>query len=140
MLRRKLKDFVVIAGILLTASISPAMAETGKAPDPMAVKRGSDLYSRHCISCHQKDGVGEMIPWGIRNPNYLAAMPLNESSHAWHHGDKQLIQMIQRGNQRMPPFSGVLTVSEIGDIVAYMKSLWSERIVACQGPKHMSCM
>lgn len=130
----------MLSSIALLILVGPSAAQTGKVPDTMEVKRGLNLYTSNCMSCHQKEGVGEAIPWGIRNPEYLAAMPLNESSHAWHHGDEQLIQMIQKGNQRMPPFEKILSTSELRDVVAYIKSLWSSKIVACQGPKHMSCM
>lgn len=119
-------------------------AETGQAPAPEAVALGKQLYDKHCQVCHQKDGVGEPpIPWSIREPGYFTAMPLNESSHAWHHSDEQLAQVILDGlrrTNRMPAFKLILSEKEAYDIVAYIKSLWSARIIACQGPKHMSCM
>ena len=70
-------------------------------------------------------------------------MPLNETSHAWHHSDEQLISSILNGlerTKRMPAFKQFFSEKEASDIVAYIKSLWPSRIVACQGPKHMSCM
>ena len=111
-------------------------AETGKAPDPEAVVRGKALYAVHCIKCHQKDGVGETpIPWSIRRIGDIPAMPLNETSHAWHHGDEQLASVILNSlgkDHRMPAFKNVLLAEQAFDIVAYMKSLWSPRIIACQ--------
>ncbi|MFQ6023847.1 MAG: c-type cytochrome [Acidiferrobacterales bacterium] len=131
--------------LLLVAFFSGIVhAETGKAPDPKAVVLGNKLYEKHCQVCHQKDGVGENpIPWSIRNPEYLTAMPLNETSHAWHHSDEELVKMIREGlrrTNRMPAWKSVLSEKEAYDIVSYIKSLWSPRIIACQGPKHMSCM
>lgn len=70
-------------------------------------------------------------------------MPLDETSHAWHHSDEQLVETILEGLQRtdrMPPRKGLLSRSEAHQLVAYIKSLWSPRIIACQGPAHMSCM
>ena len=72
---------------------------------------------------------------------YSSTMPLNETSHAWHHGDEQLVSIILKGLRRtknMPSFKGVISEKEAYDIVAYIKSLWSPRIIACQGPKHMT--
>ncbi len=119
-------------------------AETGKIPDPKSVVLGKKLYEKHCLVCHQKDGVGEkQIPWSIRRPDYFTAMPLNETSHAWHHSDEQLKKIILKGlrrTNRMPAFREVLSEKEAYHIVSYIKSLWSPRIVDCQGPKHMSCM
>ena len=121
-----------------------ANAETGKKPDPQAVILGEKLYEDYCQACHQKDGVGErQIPWGIRHPKYFTAMPLNETSHAWHHSDEQLAGMILNGlrrTNRMPASKQILSETDAYNIVAYIKSLWSPRIIACQGPKHMSCM
>jgi mono/diheme cytochrome c family protein len=130
--------------LLVTAVSSTINAETGKKPDPQAVARGKVLYERYCQTCHKKDGVGEPpIPATIRKPGYLTAMPLNETSHAWHHTDEQLVETILEGlrrTNRMPGWKNVLTEKQARDIVAYIKSLWSPRILACQGPKHMSCM
>lgn len=119
-------------------------AETGKPPHKQNVLAGKNLYDKHCINCHQKEGTGEeKLPISILRPGFVSAMPLDESSHAWHHSDKQLANTILkglRGNGRMPVFEGVLSREDADNLVAYIKSLWSPRIIACQGPKHMSCM
>ena len=117
-------------------------AETNKAPSADDVKKGKPLYETHCMTCHQKNGVGQpTIPWGIRSLTYFPAMPLNETSHAWHHSDEQLQQRILKGiKNRMPAFQSTLTEQQAAYLVAYIKSLWSAEIIACQGPKHMSCM
>jgi len=121
-----------------------AIAETGKMPDIKNIIFGNILYKKHCLICHKKDGVGEPeIPLSIKLPGYFTAMPLNETSHAWHHSDEQLIDTILNGlkrTKRMPAFNSIISVKEAEDLVAYIKILWSPRIIACQGPKHMSCM
>ena len=126
-------------------AINTAMAETGVRANPAAVARGATLYENHCLSCHQKYGAGEpRPPWSIRRPDLIEAIPLNESSHAWHHTDEQLVITILDGNQRsrlrMPTFRNVLSMKDASDLVAYLKSLWSDRILSCQGPEHMRCM
>ncbi len=119
-------------------------AETGKAPDPGAVIQGKILYEKYCLICHQKDGVGEeQLPWGVRLPEFTPAMPLNETSHAWHHADEGLAITILEGprsTKRMPAFKNILSREDVRKTIAYIKSLWSPRIIACQGPKHMRCM
>lgn len=139
-----LGTFKFVGFFLLLLFGGSVSAETGKAPDPQAVVHGKQLYEQYCQACHKKDGVGEPpIPSSIRKPGYLTAMPLNETSHAWHHGDEQLAEIILQGlkrTNRMPGWKTVLSEKEAHDIVAYIKSLWSPRILACQGPKHMSCM
>lgn len=132
-------------GALLLLFLSPqVVAETGQPATPTEIAEGKPLYERYCLSCHGVNGVGEpSIPNTIRAPGYLTAMPLNETSHAWHHSDEQLIETILNGlqrTQRMPAWRGVLSEYEAGLIVGYIKSLWRPEIVACQGPRHMSCM
>jgi mono/diheme cytochrome c family protein len=121
-----------------------ALAETGKRGSEHAVKRGKKLFEAHCQSCHGKNGVGQPpIPWSIRNPKYITPPALDDSQHAWHHSDENLIKTILEGSPRtsqMPAWKNVLSRRDAADLVAYMKSLWSDRALACQGPKHMSCM
>ncbi|MCW8944514.1 MAG: cytochrome c [Sedimenticola sp.] len=120
------------------------VAATGQPATPDEISKGRTLYERFCLSCHGENGVGESpIPKYIRAPGYLTAMPLNETSHAWHHSDEQLVDTILNGLQRtkrMPSWKGVLSEAEARSVVGYIKSLWSSRIIACQGPRHMSCM
>ena len=136
-----LKNFAVAIALLLSQSL---LAETGQRPTDRSVAAGKALYEQYCQSCHKRDGVGENpVPPLIKVPGYLVAMPLNETSHAWHHSDEQLVEAILNGLQRkprMPAWKGILTAQQASQIVAYIKSLWSDRILACQGPRHMSCM
>ena len=132
---------------VLALSLLPGIvvAETGQPPDDQAVSRGAQLYEQYCQACHKKDGVGEPpIPWSIRRSDYVVSMPLDASSHAWHHGDEQLVRTILEGNPRsrtrMPQWKNVISDADTLDLVAYIKSLWPPRILACQGPKHMQCM
>ncbi len=133
----------LLATLLLGTNES--LAETGKRDTQELIERGARLYQDYCAICHGKEGIGEpSIPWSIRRPDYIAAMPLNESSRAWHHGDDNLMRIILKGNPRsrtrMPIWDGVLSVDQARDLVAYIKSLWGDRILECQGPRHMSCM
>ncbi len=136
-------SLVSLLFLLLVTSV--AQAEAGEQPDPKSAARGRQLYDAHCVACHKRNGVGELaVPWSIRRTDFIEAMPLNETSHAWHHGDEQLIGMIldgtARSRTRMPVWRSILSEQDAADLVAYLKSLWSHRIVSCQGPKHMDCM
>lgn len=141
------KTWYPTASLLVTLMLVTAgsLAETGERDSPERIKNGAGLYQQYCSACHGENGVGEpSIPWGIRRLDYITAMPLDESSHAWHHGDANLVQMILHGTPRsrtrMPVWNGVLSETQVRDLVAYIKSLWSDRILDCQGPRHMSCM
>lgn len=133
-----------VASTFLLLLSQNVFSETWVAPNPTEVEAGKVLYERYCQTCHQKDGRGEApIPKFLRVPGYITAMPLDETSHAWHHTDEQIISTIQNGLKhapRMPAWKSVLTEVEATQLVAYIKSLWSKKILACQGPKHMTCM
>ena len=107
--------------------------------------RGQNLYVKKCQSCHGKDGVGENYSMqSLSNKEYIMAPALNTSAHAWHHTDEALGQTILDGSPRTPRMvawkhSGVST-EDAHDLVAYIKSLWTQRELDCQGPKHMQCM
>ena len=120
-----------------------AFAETGKPPDPRAAHRGVPLYQKYCQACHGKRGVGETLSFSAYIHREIIAPALDDSQHAWHHSDDDLTAFILNGSPRtprMPAWKGTLTEPQVRDIVAYIKSLWGARAIACQGPKHMSCM
>ena len=137
-----LKSFSFLVLVMFSYNV---LAETGKRGSLEEVEKGRVLYKDYCQACHGSAGIGEPpIPIGVRRLDYIVAIPLNESSHAWHHGDDNLVQTILHGNQRsklrMPVWNGILSEAQARDLVAYIKTFWSDRILACQGPKHMSCM
>ena len=73
----------------------------------------------------------------------FVAPALNDDAHAWHHPDRQLIEMILNGssrNQRMIAWKATLSRENAENLVAYIKNLWSFRSLACQGGRHMKCM
>lgn len=82
-----------------------------------------------------------------RLPNgRLPAPPHDDSGHTWHHSDRQLFTIVKYGLQAiapgyqsdMPTFEGVLTDAEIGEVLAYIKSTWSDRAKAYQADRTKS--
>lgn len=110
-----------------------------------SAERGRKLFGEHCQSCHGVEGVGETYSVeALTDKQYIMAPALDDTAHAWHHTDDALVEMILNGSQRTERMKAWqqegLTEYDARDLVNYMKSLWSERILACQGPKHMQCM
>ena len=72
------------------------------------------------------------------------APALDSSAHAWHHTDVALQKLILEGSSRTPRMEAWkktgLSNKEAHDLVAYIKSLWTQRELECQGPNHMQCM
>ncbi len=108
------------------------------------VSAAGRLYGTLCEACHGAKGVGER-PENLRATDEygFVAPPLDDSAHGWHHSDRDLAQTILNGsprNPRMLPFKELVSESEADNLVAYIKSLWSFRSLACQGARHMRCM
>ena len=114
-------------------------------PKTAAEKRGKALYEKNCQTCHGIEGVGETYTLqALTDQKYLMAPALDTSAHAWHHTDDALVKIILEGSSRpsrMPAWKDKgLSAADARDVVAYMKSLWTQRELDCQGPKHMKCM
>jgi mono/diheme cytochrome c family protein len=108
-------------------------------------KRGQSLYKKSCQTCHGIDGVGETYNiQALTDKNYIRAPAMDYSEHAWHHTDDALEKTILEGSprtQRMIAWKNAgLTKQDAQDLIAYIKSLWTQRELDCQGPKHMQCM
>lgn len=110
-----------------------------------AEKQGEILYAQKCQSCHGKNGVGETYNIeALTDKDYIMAPALDASAHAWHHLDDALIKTILDGSPRTLRMtawkeSGV-SDEDAKNLVSYIKSLWTQRELDCQGPKHMQCM
>ncbi len=118
------------------------MGHDRETPELVAAARRT--YEEYCQSCHGKNGVGERPEDMHAQDQYgFVAPPLDNSSHGWHHPDGQLADTILNGsprNPRMLPFKDIMPEAEARNVVAYIKSLWNFRSLACQGARHMRCM
>jgi mono/diheme cytochrome c family protein len=128
------------AGFATVASgTSPDGAGAGvlRPDDPEVLEAGSDLYMKHCASCHGADLEGQP-DWRSRGPDgLLPAPPHDETGHTWHHTDQVLFDLTKYGlaafvgpdyDSAMPAFDGVLSDAEIVAVLSFIKSRWPERI------------
>jgi mono/diheme cytochrome c family protein len=110
------------------------------------IEAGRKLFEENCQACHGVKGVGERPDdiYATDENDLFVAPPLDDSAHAWHHSDDQLIGSILGGsprNERMVAFKELdVSREDAESLVAYIKSLWNFRSLACQGSRHMSCM
>lgn len=111
---------------------------------PQLVAAGRKTYEQYCQACHGKNGIGERPKQMYAEDQYgFVAPPLDNSAHGWHHTDANLLHTILNGssrNPRMLPFKDIISKEDAKDAVAYIKSLWNFRSLACQGVRHMRCM
>lgn len=130
-----------VAAALLVAAAGPARAFFHAGPDP---ERGREIYMARCAVCHGAKLEGQPN-WQSGNPDgTYPAPPHDESGHTWHHGDGMLTDYIRRGGQAvlddmgveftsgMPAFGGELSDEDIEDVLAFIKSTWSDPVRAAQ--------
>jgi mono/diheme cytochrome c family protein len=103
------------------------------APD---LARGAAIYAEACASCHGADLEGQP-DWRSPGPDgRLPAPPHDRTGHTWHHPDRVLLDIVQRGTAAvvgrgyesdMPGFADTYTEAEIRDVLAWIKSQWPDR-------------
>ncbi|MEY8099159.1 cytochrome c [Falsihalocynthiibacter sp. S25ZX9] len=111
-----------------------------KQPSSSDLSAGSALYVENCASCHGKDLEGEPDWRSSREDGTFPAPPHNEEGHTWHHSDAMLFDYTKLGGKAaleamgatdftsgMPSFESQLSDEDIWDILAFIKSTWSER-------------
>lgn len=135
-----MQRFLAIQLILLGISLS-APAATGDAEQelkrwytPYQVERGRPLYAKNCADCHGKRGESTPLWKELDKDGNFPPPPLNGTAHTWHHNLPLLRQIIREGGAKMggkmPPFADKLSVAEIDAIIAWVQSLWPEKIYA----------
>ena len=113
---------------------------------PEVIASGKKLFGQYCVACHGDSGQGQHTTPGFdpKNPPPIMAPALDNSAHGWHHSDEALQHTILNGSPRegspMVAWKNVLSTEDAASLVAYIKSLWNFRSIACQGARHMSCM
>ena len=97
------------------------------------VLEGNALYDVNCISCHGSKGKGILRNWQqtLEDGSYPPP-PLNGTAHTWHHAKKALAHTINNGGLalggKMPGFKDSLSVSQVDALIAYIQSLWPDKI------------
>jgi mono/diheme cytochrome c family protein len=101
--------------------------------DVVQVARGKAVYENNCLECHGVAGKGQPGDWRIKDADgHFPPPPLDDSAHAWHHPTAVLLEIIREGSPqgegKMPAWQGRLSAQEMEDVVAYIKSLWSDEV------------
>lgn len=126
-----------LALILMILATSAAADHELKNRDVLA---GRTLYMENCASCHGVNLEGQP-DW--RSPDadgVLPAPPHDATGHTWHHDNTLLFEYTMLGgkgalaargvtnfNSGMPAYDGVVSEDDIWNILAYIRSTWSER-------------
>ena len=126
--------------ILLAVYPFEARAAPPIQPEVVDLPNGRTLYAENCAACHGENLEGQE-DWQTPGDDGLPkAPPHDETGHTWHHGDALLFKytkiggkeaLAQQGiefNSGMPGFADSLSDQDIWDILAFIKSTWSDRI------------
>jgi mono/diheme cytochrome c family protein len=127
----------LLAVLALTAcERTPSGTDAGppdRYQDAQQIARGQAVYTQHCMACHGTDGKGPPGDWRIRDADgRFPPPPLDDSAHAWHHPTAALLETVRDGSPggqgNMPAWNGTLSEQAMQDVVAYIKSLWSDPV------------
>ena len=108
--------------------------------DARRIASGRHVYQQHCAACHGADLEGQ-ADWKSRRPDgTLPAPPHDDSGHTWHHPFEVLFGLTKHGlvppygpaNYRsaMPAFGERLSDEEIWNVLAFIRSRWSDTVRA----------
>ena len=97
------------------------------------VDDGQKVFETNCAVCHGKQAQGLVAEWRKTLPDgKYPAPPLNGSAHAWHHSKAVLLRSINNGGiplgGTMPAFEKQLSEAEKEAVLAYIMSLWTDKI------------
>lgn len=82
------------------------------------VANGKAKFMGNCVVCHGQQGHGD----GIAAAN-LSKKPANIVAKMRSKSESRLIGAVQNGKTGMPPFRSVLSVQDIQDIFAFIRSV-----------------
>ncbi len=132
------QDLNAIAAYLKDQPASPSPAAYD--PDPRAMKRGAEIYSDACASCHLADGSGQ--------PRFFP--PLKGNAMLQQQNPDGLIHLILAGGRTAPTptrptplsmasFAWKLDDRQIADVATYVRNTWDNRATAVsdQQVEHM---
>lgn len=138
----------IIPALLTLAS--PAAADHNW--DHRDINAGRSLYADNCASCHGANLEGQPNWQSPNADGVLPAPPHDRTGHTWHHDDALLFEYTKLGGEAalevrgvtgftsgMPSFGETLTDDEIWNILAYIRSTWSDRerdVQASRNPPH----
>jgi mono/diheme cytochrome c family protein len=118
-----------IRAVAVYLKSQPASAtEASVAADGASLKRGADVYSDACSSCHLADGVGQ--------PRFFP--PLGNNAVVQQSNSVGLLHIVLAGSRvgptpsrpsplTMPSFAWKLTDQEIADVATYLRNSWGNQ-------------
>lgn len=98
---------IVMIALVLVSSVGIASAEGA----------GKNIFASKCSICHGPDGSGKTSMGKALNIADLHSATVQKMS------DADLKNVITNGKNKMPAFKGKLTDAQMGDVLAYIRTL-----------------
>ena len=131
---------LLAAGLAGAASIWPAGApRVPDMTDAGAMARGRVVYLLHCAGCHGRYLQGQAL-WRVQDAHRGARAPaLDQTGRAWQRSEPELVSITGAGLGAMPALGGVLSRTDVLDVVGYIEARWPSALrvmQASRSPQH----
>ena len=123
------QDRHAIAVYIKSQAASPSTART--LPDSAAMKRGAEIYSDACASCHLENGVGQPRYFPPLGPN--AALQQSDPiglEHLILAGSRIGTSATHPSPMTMPSFAWKLSDQEVADVSTFIRNSWGNQAAA----------
>jgi mono/diheme cytochrome c family protein len=122
-------DRHAMAVYLKSRAASPSIAAAQ--PDAGAMRRGAEIYSDACASCHLENGVGQPRYFPPLGPNAMLqqADPIG-LEHLILAGARIGTSSTRPSPMTMPSFAWKLTDREIADVSTFIRNSWGNQAAA----------
>jgi mono/diheme cytochrome c family protein len=122
-------DRRAIAVYLKSRAASPTI--TAAAPDPDAMRRGAEIYSDACSSCHLENGVGQSRVFPPLGEDAMLQQPdATGLEHLILAGTRIGISRSRPSPLSMPSFAWKLTDRQIADVATFIRNSWGNHAAA----------
>ena len=116
-------DRRAIAVYLKSQPASPSVASS--APEPGAMRRGAEIYSDACASCHLDNGVGQSRLFPPLGKDAMLQQPDPTGlEHLILAGTRVGVSSSRPAPLGMPSFAWKLTDQEIADVSTFIRNTW----------------
>lgn len=131
----KVRCVLTVVFVCVTAFVEAGLAQTAADEavvgnplefDIATIKRGRQLFTMHCVTCHGVDGRGD-----TEMREFLKTSPSDLTDHEWLYGGgaAQIFDVVARGRtaRDMPAFGETLSDERIWQIIHYIEFLGGRR-------------
>ena len=102
------KKLALLAAVLFVFALTPALC---------LAQDGAATFKAKCTMCHGPDGAGKTGMGAKLKIRDLTSADVQKQT------DAELVEIITKGKEKMPPYGGKLTKEQIDQVVAHIRTL-----------------